>query len=200
MRRECHHVLLWCVLGLCLGTLVHAQTTGTVRGAVKDASGAVVPHATVILVNRSTSAQRDTATDDQGAYAFTVLPVGQYDLEIIFPGFLPYRRAGLTIDVNSALQVDAILQIAGQMENVTVNAEAVHIETAQTALSSGFNATGPLCESDPIVDLSGIRTSGLILVDFPCPRHSRAIAGHTGLRCKSHETSESRNLYCVVKA
>jgi hypothetical protein len=88
----------------------------------------------MLLINSATKGQRDTATDEQGLYAFTVLPVGQYDLEITFPGFLPYRRAGLSIDVNSALQVDAILQIAGQTETVTVHADAVHVETAQTAL------------------------------------------------------------------
>jgi hypothetical protein len=134
MRRKFEHVMLRCVIVLCTGTLLQAQTTGNVRGTVKDATGAVVPHATVILINSATKAQRDTASDDQGVYAFTVLPVGQYDLEITFPGFLPYRRAGLSIDVNSALQVDAILQIAGQTETVTVNADAVHVETAQTAL------------------------------------------------------------------
>jgi hypothetical protein len=134
MRRQIHHVMLGCVFGLCLGTLVHAQTTGSVRGTVKDAGGAVVPHATVIMMNRATRAQRDTVTDDQGVYAFAVVPVGQYDLEITFPGFLVYRRPGLSIDVNSAIQMDAVLQIAGQNESITVNAEAVRIETAQTAL------------------------------------------------------------------
>jgi hypothetical protein len=134
MRPTFHHIVLQCLIGLCLGTLVHAQTSGSIRGTVKDATGAIVPHATVILINLATQAQRDTATDESGVYAFTVLPVGQYSLEITFPGFLPYRRAGLAIDVNSALQIDAILQIAGQTESVTVNADAVHVETAQTAL------------------------------------------------------------------
>jgi glycogen synthase len=46
-------VVLRCVIGLCLGTLVHAQTTGGVRGTVKDATGAVVPHATVAWQWRS---------------------------------------------------------------------------------------------------------------------------------------------------
>src|ERR1700676_5115926 len=134
MRLKFRQVVVRCVIGLSVGTLVHAQTTGSVRGTVKDATGAVVPHATVILINSATRAQRDTATDDQGVYAFTVLPVGQYDLEITFPGFLPYRRTGLSIDVNSAVQIDAILQIAGQTETVTVSAAAVHVETSQTAL------------------------------------------------------------------
>jgi hypothetical protein len=62
------------------------------------------------------------------------VPVGQYELEITFPGFVPYRRTGLAIDVNSALQIDAVLQIAGQSESVTVSAETVHVETARTAL------------------------------------------------------------------
>src|SRR4030081_2709940 len=100
----------------------------------KDAPGALVPHATVILMNGATKAQRDTVSDDQGVYAFTVVAVGQYDLEIIFPGFLPYRRTGLSVDVNSALQIDAILQIAGQTETVTVSADTVHVETAQTSV------------------------------------------------------------------
>jgi hypothetical protein len=134
MRRTFHRAVLLCVIGLRIGTSAYAQTTGSVRGTVKDATGAVVPHATVILVNGATKTQRDTTSDDQGVYAFTVVPVGQYDLEITFPGFLPYRRTGLSIDVNSALQVDAILQIAGQAETVTVNADSAHVETAQTSL------------------------------------------------------------------
>src|SRR3984893_18549321 len=134
MQRKLGHVVLQCLFVSCISTLAYAQTSGTVRGTVKDATGAVVPHATVILMNGATKAQRDTVSDDQGVYAFTVLPVGQYDLEITFPGFLPYRRTGLSIDVNSAVQIDAILQIAGQTETVTVSAAAVHVETAQTAL------------------------------------------------------------------
>ena len=123
-----------CVIVVAAGDIAHAQTTGSLRGTVKDTTGAVVPFATAILMNSDTRTQRDTATDDQGAYAFTLVPVGQYDLEVTFPGFVPYRRLGLKIDVNSALQIDAVLQIAGQSESVTVSAAAVHIERAQTAL------------------------------------------------------------------
>src|SRR3984893_8537989 len=134
MQRKLGHVVLQCLFVSCISTLAYAQTSGTVRGTVKDATGAVVPHATVIVINSATKTQRDTVSDDQGIYAFAVLPVGQYDLEITFPGFLPYRRAGGSVDVNSALQVDAILQIAGQAETVTVNADSAHVETAQTSL------------------------------------------------------------------
>jgi hypothetical protein len=119
---------------LLLATPAHAQTTGSLRGTVKDVSGAVIPHATVIVINTATSAQRDGVTDDQGAYAFTLLPIGRYDLEITFPGFAPFRRNALVIDVSSALQIDATLQVAGQTESVTVTESVVRVETAQTAL------------------------------------------------------------------
>src|ERR1700738_3871197 len=110
MSRQFAHIVLQCWFACCISTLAYAQTTGSVRGTVKDTTGAVVPHATVILRNMATKVQRDTVSDDQGVYAFAVVPVGRYDLEIAFPGFLPYRRIGLSIDVNSALQIDAILQ------------------------------------------------------------------------------------------
>jgi hypothetical protein len=44
MQLRFRKVVLRCVIGLSLGTLVHAQTTGGVRGTVKDATGGVVPH------------------------------------------------------------------------------------------------------------------------------------------------------------
>jgi hypothetical protein len=54
MRQAFHHAVLRCLIGLCLGTVLHGQTTGGVRGTVRDATGAVVPHATVILINTAT--------------------------------------------------------------------------------------------------------------------------------------------------
>src|SRR5260370_3622962 len=76
-------------------TPAHAQTTGSLRGTVKDVSGAVIPHATVIVINTATSAQRDEVTDDQGAYPFTLFPIGRYDLDIPFPACAPFRRTAL---------------------------------------------------------------------------------------------------------
>ncbi len=83
MRFTRHVQLPLCLIVLFVSAGAHAQTTGSLRGTVKDASWAVLPHATVIIIDTATKVQRDTATDDQGAYAFTFLPVGQYEIEII---------------------------------------------------------------------------------------------------------------------
>jgi hypothetical protein len=113
-----------------------AQVGGRIRGVVKDPSDAAIPGASVSITNTATGARRTATTDSEGAYSFPALAVGQYDLDANFQGFLPQRRTGLVIDVNSALQVDLNLQLAGQSESVTVSAEAeaVHVEKADTQL------------------------------------------------------------------
>jgi len=83
-------------------------------------------------------------TNDAGVYSFSNLPVGRYDVEIMATGFRPYRRADVTIDVNSALLVDAVLELGANMESVTVRESAVQVETASTQLGdviTGANMT-----------------------------------------------------------
>ena len=113
-----------------------ADVGGRITGIVKDQSGAVIARAGVAAVNTATGVKQTTLTDDQGVYSFPLLAVGQYNVEVSAPAFRPYKKTGLAIDVNSALQVDVSLQLAGQSAALTVSEEAdqVHIEKADTQL------------------------------------------------------------------
>ena len=51
-----------------------AQTLGTITGEVKDASGAVIPGATVTATNSGTNATREMPSNEAGIYTFTALP------------------------------------------------------------------------------------------------------------------------------
>ena len=53
-----------------------AQTLGTITGAVKDSTGAVVPGATVTVTNKGTNATRTTSSNEVGLYDFPALPPG----------------------------------------------------------------------------------------------------------------------------
>src|SRR6185369_6374707 len=64
-----------------------AQSTATLQGTVTDAKGAVLPNATVVVRNRSTSAERTTQTDSDGNYQLAALPVGVYSVEVRVQGF-----------------------------------------------------------------------------------------------------------------
>jgi len=118
-----------------------AQTTGSISGTVKDASGSVVPDTTIICRNVDTAAQVQAVTNAEGFYALTTLPVGHYEVETYLPGFKPYKRTGLTIDVGTKLQIDIDIEIGEQSQQVTVSDTAVHVETADTQVGQVITGT-----------------------------------------------------------
>jgi len=113
-----------------------AQVGGRITGSVKDPTGASVNGAAVVAVNASTRVKHSTIANDQGVYSLPALAVGQYNIEITAPGFAAYRKTGLVIDVNSALQVDVTMQLAGQSTTIEVDEEAaqVQVEKSDTQL------------------------------------------------------------------
>src|SRR5580698_5697547 len=106
-------ILLLPVLGLLFGLplSIRALAGGRISGTVADRSGAVIPKAMVTASNTDTGVQLSVTTNGAGVYAFPSLPVGHYDVAITAAGFSPYRRTGVTVDVNSALLVDAQLEL-----------------------------------------------------------------------------------------
>jgi len=140
-----------------------AQVGGRITGTVKDPSGASVSGASVVAVNSATGVKQAIRTNEQGVYTFPAVPVGQYDIEISAPGFTPYRRAGVVIDVNSAPQVDVTLQLAGQTATVEVNEEAVQIQVEKSDTQLGQTITSQRITEVPLngrsyTDLLAVQT------------------------------------------
>jgi hypothetical protein len=118
-----------------------ANVGGKITGTVKDQSDAAIAGVTVTAVNVATGAKQTTTTDAQGTYAFPVLSVGQYELNVSADGFRPYRRTGMAVDVNSALVVDVTLQLAEHNETVTVTeaGDTVQVEKSDTEMGQTIN-------------------------------------------------------------
>ena len=116
--------------------LALAQSVGRISGTVTDQGNALIPGASVTLLNRQTGAKQVTNTDGQGSYSFPVVPVGLYDVEITAAGFRSYRHSNLAIDINSAAHVDTVLQIASHTEEIAVTEDAnvVRVEVSDTQL------------------------------------------------------------------
>jgi hypothetical protein len=119
-------------LCLCLcasGTL--AQTTGsaTLRGSVKDANGAVLTDATVILVNEATRAERKTTTNKDGIYVLSSVPPGAYSISVEHSGFKKTEQTGLVLSPSDTRGLDFTLQIGAASETVTVTANADVLQT-----------------------------------------------------------------------
>ncbi|HYW48500.1 MAG TPA: TonB-dependent receptor [Bryobacteraceae bacterium] len=127
-----------------------AQVGGRITGTVKDPSGAAVAGAAIAAINSATGVRQATKADDQGVYSFPALAVGQYNLEVAAPGFQPYRRTGLAVDVNSALQADVMLQLAGQTSTVEVNEEAAQIQVEKSDTQMGETITSKRITEVPL--------------------------------------------------
>ena len=128
-------------LSLCLVATAFAGVGGSISGTIQDPSGAAIPKASVTVINTSTGVRQSTTTDSRGTYTFPVLPVGGYALEVNQPGFKPYRRNGITLDANSALLLDVVLQVGETSDAITVNENAVHVETSSSQMGEVITGT-----------------------------------------------------------
>ena len=90
MRERAIAVLL--TLGfLALPSLAYAQANGTIAGAARDASGAVLPGVTVEASSPALIEKvRTVVTDGSGQYQIVNLPPGTYAVSFTLPGFSPY--------------------------------------------------------------------------------------------------------------
>jgi hypothetical protein len=111
-----------------------AGVGGSISGTVKDTSNAVIPNVTVKANNIDTGLRRQVATNGQGFYSFSDLPIGRYSIAIEKTGFRPYQRTDIRINANSAFTVDAVLELGRQVEAVTVSESAVRVETSDTQM------------------------------------------------------------------
>jgi hypothetical protein len=118
-----------------------AGVGGRISGTVKDSSGAVVTKATVSITNADTGVRQALATDDNGAYSFLNVQVGRYTLEVSADGFRPYQRTGIILDANSALTIDAVLEVGGQSDAVTVVDNQLHVDTTNTQIGEVITGT-----------------------------------------------------------
>ena len=135
-------------LTILAATSVEASITGSISGAVSDSSGAVVSGATVTATNIQTGMQITLKTDTKGFYNFAVLQIGTYTVEVQETGFKTAKRTDMAIDANSTLRADFTLQVGQRVEEVTITADALHIETESTQM--GQVITGKTMTAVPL--------------------------------------------------
>jgi hypothetical protein len=109
---------------------------GTILGTVTDPSGSVVPNATVTVTDVDTNEVRTAATNDTGQYIAPGLPVGHYNISAKASGFGAEQKAGVTLNVNDRTRVDFILKVGSTQENVTVEANAVQVQSESNEVST----------------------------------------------------------------
>jgi len=120
-----------------LGLPLRAQTFyGSVIGTVSDSSGGVVPEATVTLTNLGTSEHRTAPTDGNGNYQFLNLVPGRYAVDIEKTGFKHFKRDPVVVEVQTAVRIDAVLQVGDVTQVVEVSAQTPLLQTESASLGT----------------------------------------------------------------
>ena len=114
-------------------TLGSASLTGTVR----DASGAAVPGASVILTETARGLIRETQSNGVGAYSFPTIPAAVYSLKVTREGFDAYELKDVRIEVGQRATVDVDLQLGQISTVVSVSAEQmILLETESNTIGT----------------------------------------------------------------
>lgn len=116
-------VLMLLGLVLCLPLGSFAQTTnGRFVVTVKDETGAVVPGATVTVINEGTLQEVTGNTAENGVYTSQLVPVGFYKISVEASGFKKFLTEGLKLDIGQEYGFVASLQVGGTDDIVVVSA------------------------------------------------------------------------------
>src|SRR4051794_14183841 len=152
MRRRATVPQITLAAGFAIALLVglpaaaRAQATGTISGVVTDASGAVLPGATVEARNQDTGQLRTATSATEGLYTLPLLPPGHYEVKASLSGFNTVTRSSVRVSVAETSRVDLVMQVGAVTENVTVTEQAPLIETSNGTL-------GIVIDERKVVDL-----------------------------------------------
>jgi hypothetical protein len=139
------------LLGILLSTgLLFGQSSSgaaSVTGRVTDATGAVVPSASVTITETSTNISKTVQTNASGLYLFNDIDPGVYDISVTSQGFRKAVIRHQEVLVATAMTVDVALEVGGATEVVEVRAEAgAELQTLNATMGSSIT-------SDNLLDL-----------------------------------------------
>ncbi len=114
------------------------QDQGAVQGTITDASGAVLPNATITLTNTDQGLVLTTTTDSKGTYFFSPVKIGNYTVRAKAVGFEEVTQEHLTLSAQQRLDVDLKLTPGSQNENITVNTAPPQLQTEEASVNQVF--------------------------------------------------------------
>ncbi len=108
----------------------------TIVGTVTDPTGAAVANATISVTNNETGVTRDLPSNSDGQYVAPDLAIGHYTVHASATGFKAAEQKNITLDVGDRSRVDFKLTVGSAQETVTVEANAVSVQTDSGEVSN----------------------------------------------------------------
>ena len=130
---------------LLLATNLFSQTA-QITGRVTDATGAVVPGASITVLNVATGVDRKLTTNEGGYYNVPLLQPGEYRVTLEQQGFKTVVRSGVVLEVDQRAELNFALEVGAVAEHVEVRAAAAQLNTVEAS-------QGQVIENQRIVEL-----------------------------------------------
>jgi hypothetical protein len=129
--------LLSVAILLALGEPAKAQvSTASVVGTVRDETGAVIKGAHVTVTQTGTGVSHTFVTGIDGTFGFPLLPVGNYTLDVQYPGFTAFHQTGIVLTVGQAASFNVSLKPGSENQTVRVTANASIVQTTESNSST----------------------------------------------------------------
>ncbi len=131
---------------LACAAIALAQGTGEITGTIADATGGVVPGASVTVSNAATGAARHAISNDAGVYSVPALPPGTYSVVVELQGFGTQTRRDLVLQVQQVARADFSLAAGAVNESLEVTGGAAPLATEDSTV-------GQVIDNKRIVEL-----------------------------------------------
>ena len=132
--------LVGLLLIVLLAGIAHAQESrGSILGSVADASGAMIPRATVTVTNTATNVRTSSTTGSTGTFTIPFVLPGTYRVAVEATGFKTAIREGGVVEVQQRVRLDFQLDPGVVTESITVTAETPPLDTANASLGEVVN-------------------------------------------------------------
>lgn len=109
--------------------------TGAVNGTVTDTSGAILPGATVTLLNKDTNVEQTAKANATGGFVFVNVTPGNYSVRIRAAGFKEWTTS-FSLGVSQTVTESAALSVGAVSQTVEVSSAAQLLEPTTTELGS----------------------------------------------------------------
>src|SRR5207253_9368809 len=130
---QCVLITTLVVLLSCLAVFAQGNF-GRSLGRVRDPTGAVLPGASISIIDTQRGLARTVNTDEAGQYSAPSLIPGTYTIRIEFPGFKTLSRENVVVKVGSEIRANLTIEPGQQNETVTVNEAIPLVDTTGASL------------------------------------------------------------------
>lgn len=121
--------------GLANNIFAQSLVSGQVDGRVTDATGAVVPDASVNMTSSDTGYNESTVSDASGVFHFALVKPGNYSIAVTKAGFSTTKRS-VVVSLGQVVNVPVPLEIGGKVETIEISTSAPLLQTENANLAT----------------------------------------------------------------